>query len=79
ELQTSEFYKYSVSVSMRTGMPKINRDELNQFSYLAPKNIEEQQKIGTFFKQLDETITLQQQKLTLLKQLKKAFLQKLFI
>ena len=32
ELQTSEFYKYSVSVSMRTGMPKINRDELNQFS-----------------------------------------------
>ena len=79
ELQTSEFYKYSVSVSMRTGMPKINRDELNQFSYLAPKNIEEQQKIGVFFKQLDSTITLHQRKLDLLKEQKKGFLQKMFV
>lgn len=78
ELQTSGFYKYSVSVSMRTGMPKINRDELNQFSYLAPKNIEEQQKIGAFFQQLDKTITLHQRKLDLLKEQKKGFLQKMF-
>ncbi|MCK6240930.1 restriction endonuclease subunit S [Lactiplantibacillus plantarum] len=78
ELQTSEFYKYSVSVSMRTGMPKINRDELNQFRYLAPKNIEEQQKIGVFFKQLDSTITLHQRKLAKLKKLKQGYLQKLF-
>ena len=79
ELQTSGFYKYSVSVSMRTGMPKINRDELNQFSYLAPKNIEEQQRIGSFFKQLDNTITLHQRKLDLLKEQKKGFLQKMFV
>ena len=79
ELQTSGFYKYSVSVSMRTGMPKINRDELNQFSYLAPKNIEEQQRIGSFFKQLDETIALHQRKLDLLKEQKKGFLQKMFV
>jgi len=78
ELQTSGFYKYSVSVSMRTGMPKINRDELNQFSYLAPKNIEEQQSIGSFFKQLDKTIALHQRKLDLLKETKKGFLQKMF-
>lgn len=78
ELQTSEFYKYSVSVSMRTGMPKINRDELNQFSYLAPKNIEEQQKIGSFFRQLDETIALHQRKLEKLQELKKGYLQKMF-
>lgn len=79
ELQTSGFYKYSVSVSMRTGMPKINRDELNQFSYLAPKNIEEQQKIGSFFKQLDDTITLHQRQLDLLKEQKKSFLQQMFV
>ncbi|WP_415610765.1 restriction endonuclease subunit S, partial [Liquorilactobacillus hordei] len=41
--------------------------------------IEEQQKIGVFFRQLDDTITLHQQKLILLKQLKKSFLQKMFI
>ncbi len=78
ELQTSGFYKYSVSVSMRTGMPKINRDELNQFSYLAPKNIEEQQRIGSFFKQLDDNIVLHQRKLDLLKEQKKGYLQKMF-
>ena len=78
ELQTSGFYRYSVSVSMRTGMPKINRDELNQFSYLAPKKIEEQNKIGLFFKQLDDLITLHQRKLDLLKEQKKGFLQKMF-
>ncbi|WP_176759563.1 restriction endonuclease subunit S [Alkalibacterium thalassium] len=77
-LQTKDFYKYSVSVSMRTGMPKINRDELNQYNYLAPSNIDEQRKIGTFFKQLDDTIALHQHELTLLKQRKKAFLQKMF-
>ena len=39
---------------------------------------EEQQKIGTFFKQLDDTITLHQRKLDLLKETKKGFLQKMF-
>ena len=35
-LQTSDFFKYSVSVSKRSGMPKINRDELNAYSFLMP-------------------------------------------
>lgn len=39
---------------------------------------EEQQKIGTLFKQLDTTITLHQRKLDLLKQMKKGFLQRMF-
>ena len=41
-------------------------------------NMEEQQKIGTFFKQLDKTIALHQRKLDLLKETKKGFLQKMF-
>ncbi|KAF0484176.1 restriction endonuclease subunit S [Pediococcus acidilactici] len=40
--------------------------------------IEEQQKIGSFFKQLDETIALHQRKLAKLKELKQGYLQKLF-
>ena len=39
---------------------------------------EEQQKIGSFFKQLDDTIALHQRKLDLLKEQKKGFLQKMF-
>jgi len=38
----------------------------------------EQQKIGSFFKQLDDTIALHQRKLDLLKETKKGFLQKMF-
>lgn len=41
-------------------------------------NIEEQQKIGTFFKQLDDALALHQRKLEKLKQLKQAYLQQLF-
>ncbi len=37
-----------------------------------PVNFEEQQKIGAFFKQLDDTIALHQRKLDLLKETKKA-------
>ncbi|MCT0459144.1 restriction endonuclease subunit S [Lactococcus cremoris] len=40
---------------------------------------EEQQKIGSFFKQLDDTIALHQRKLDLLKEQKKGFLQKMFV
>ena len=42
------------------------------------ENMEEQQKIGVFFKQLDDTITLHQRKLDLLKEQKKGYLQKMF-
>ncbi|MEQ7222079.1 restriction endonuclease subunit S, partial [Vagococcus fluvialis] len=42
-------------------------------------SLEEQQKIGAFFKSLDDTIALQERKLELLKEQKKAFLQKMFV
>ncbi|MDN6035105.1 MAG: restriction endonuclease subunit S, partial [Lactococcus lactis] len=42
------------------------------------ENMEEQQKIGSFFKQLDDTIALHQRKLDLLKEQKKGFLQNMF-
>ncbi|EGO2842465.1 TPA: restriction endonuclease subunit S [Enterococcus faecalis] len=40
---------------------------------------DEQEKIGTLFKQLDDTITLHQRKLDQLKELKKAYLQLMFV
>ncbi|WP_253181808.1 restriction endonuclease subunit S, partial [Enterococcus mundtii] len=42
-------------------------------------NLKEQQKIGAFFKHLDNTITLHQNKISQLKKLKKALLQSMFI
>ncbi len=60
-LQTEDFFKYSVSVSKRSGMPKINRDELNAYSFLAP-NEQEQERIGDFLLDIDNLITLHQRK-----------------
>lgn len=76
-LQSKDFYNYSVSVSSRTGMPKINRNELNQYQYYAPL-LEEQQKIGNFFKHLDQMISLEQHKLEKTKALKSAYLAEMF-
>ena len=58
-IQTRDFYDYSVSVSKRSGMPKINRDELNAYSYWAPSE-SEQLKIGEYLLTLDHIITLHQ-------------------
>lgn len=76
-LQTEDFFKYSVSVSKRSGMPKINRDELNAYSFLAPKE-EEQDKIGIFLLDLDNLITLHQRKYEKLQMIKKSMLEKMF-
>ncbi len=77
-LQTHRFFKYSVSVSMRSGMPKINRNELNEYKFNAPSELE-QKRIGEFLLQFDNTIILHQQKLEKLKHLKEAYLQKMFV
>ena len=66
-IQTSDFFNYSVSVSKRSGMPKINRDELNAYSFYMPSE-EEQEKIGSSLLQLDNLITLHQRDEFILKQ-----------
>lgn len=55
----------------------LNKKIISDIKIITPK-IEEQQKIGSLFKNIDEVITLQQQLLTDYKQLKKALLQQLF-
>ncbi len=77
-LQTDAFYKYSVSVSTRTGMPKINREELGVYNYQAP-TVAEQTKIGNYFQKLDILIDLHSRELEKLKNIKKASLDKMFV
>ena len=61
-LQTKDFFDYSVSVSKRSGMPKINREELNAYLFLAPSELEQEQ-IGTFLMYLDHLISSQRSKI----------------
>ncbi|MGF2144538.1 restriction endonuclease subunit S [Vagococcus fluvialis] len=67
------FLKFDSGVSQTN----LSKPEVENFEALYPKK-EEQTKIGNFFKQLDETITLQERELELLKLTKKSFLQQLF-
>ena len=57
--------------------PNLSLEQVGNLLVNTP-NAEEQQKIGSFFKQLDDTIALHQRKLDLLKEQKKGFLQKMF-
>ncbi|WP_249038055.1 restriction endonuclease subunit S, partial [Vagococcus fluvialis] len=66
------FLKFDSGVSQTN----LSKPEVENFEALYPKK-EEQTKIGNFFKQLDETITLQERELELLKLTKKSFLQQL--
>ncbi|MCO7130336.1 restriction endonuclease subunit S [Lactococcus garvieae] len=60
-----------------TGVPSLSKTVINSVGASVPC-YEEQQKIGSFFKQLDKTIALHQRKLDLLKEQKKGYLQKMF-
>ena len=57
---------------------KINKNEIGQVPINVP-TLAEQTKIGSFFKQLDNTITLHQRKCDELKEIKKTLLKNLFI
>ena len=61
-----------------TKMPRSDWKKVSSSNFSIPTSLEEQQKIGQFFKQLDDTIALHQRKLDLLKEQKKGFLQKMF-
>ena len=61
-----------------SGQPFVSYSDLNGIKILIP-TIEEQQKIGSFFKQRDNTIALHQLKLDLLKEQNKFFLHNFFL
>lgn len=77
-LQTSR-YQYIANLSSGTKMPRSDWKTVSKTTFRVPTQIEEQSKIGTFLKQIDNTIILHQQKLEKLQNCKKAFLQKMFI
>ncbi|CZQ55019.1 restriction endonuclease subunit S [Staphylococcus aureus] len=60
-----------------TGVPSLSKQTINKINRFAPSN-KEQQKIGEFFIKLDRQIELEEQKLELLQQQKKGYMQKIF-
>ncbi|MEQ6366145.1 restriction endonuclease subunit S [Lactiplantibacillus plantarum] len=75
--RTSELKRYGEINGAGSTFIEVSGKQMAKMPISVP-SIEEQQKIGTFFKQLDDTITLHQRKLAKLKELKQGYLQKLF-
>jgi len=76
-----QFIKYNqvlfTAYQQAANIPSVSKSDVEKFSIKYP-TVLEQQKIGSFFKQLDDAIALHQRKLDLLKEQKKGFLQKMF-
>ncbi|MED1611083.1 MULTISPECIES: restriction endonuclease subunit S [Bacillus cereus group] len=77
-LGREDFYKKTESVASGTGSKRIHESTLLGINISLP-TMKEQTKIGKFFKYLDDIITLHQGELDALKEMKKAFLQKMFV
>ncbi|MDN6147087.1 MAG: restriction endonuclease subunit S, partial [Tetragenococcus koreensis] len=68
-----------ISTYLQGGQGNLSGSIVKDLLITLPKNKDEQAKVGSFFKQLDQTITLHQRKLDLLKEQKKGFLQNMFV
>lgn len=74
---TQKYNSYIKVTSQRSGQPGVNAQEYASYKLLLP-SITEQQKIGQFFKHLDEMIAIQQRKIDKTKALKSAYLAEMF-
>lgn len=86
EKHNSQFISYQINANSQKIIPLVTGTTVRHISAKALDTLdimvtsqEEQVKISTFFKQLDDTIALHQQKLDLYKEQKKGFMQQLFI
>lgn len=72
--------QFSIEINKNLGatINQITTGNFKKMKFFFPEN-DEQEKIGNFFEQLDETIALQQQELDILQETKRAFLQKMFV
>lgn len=77
-LNTGSFSKAMSELSHGGTIKHISLDAIRSFTSLIPESIEEKKKIGAFFRNLDNLITLHQRKLEKMKALKSAYLSEMF-
>ena len=77
-LQTNFYHKYIVLSATGTTVKHTSPDKIKSFSCHIPE-YEEQVKIGQFFEKIDGVMALHKQQLQTLKNLKQAFLIKMFV
>ncbi len=76
--RTEELKRYGETVGAGSTFVEVSGKQMANMDLMMPKSMGEQQQIGTYFKNLDNLITLHQRKCDTLAKLKKAMLQKMF-
>ena len=76
--RTHELKKFAEIVGAGSTFTEVSGKQMSRMPILMPK-LDEQARIGTFFRHLDRLITLHQRKVTLLQNIKKACLEKMFV
>jgi len=77
-LRTTSILNFIKSDATIGAQPSLSLWQINNLNILIPKELEEQQKIGSFFKQIDDTIALHQRKLDKLNNIKQSYLYQMF-
>ncbi len=75
---TNSFRKEMITKSSMTTRALTSGSAINKIKVIYPVSAKEQRKIGDFFSKLDRQIELEEQKLELLQQQKKGYMQKIF-
>jgi len=78
-LNTGDFSKEMKKVSHGGTIKHISLTEISDYAMFVPATVEEQTKIGAFFKHLDDATDHHQQKVNGYQQLKNAMLQQMFV
>jgi type I restriction enzyme, S subunit len=78
-LLSQEILKHTLVEAVGSDQPFISTSKLDKWKIMMPMNIEEQEKIGVYFSNLDHIITLHQRELEKLKKIKLSMLEKMFV
>ena len=77
--RTHELKKYGEVVGAGSTFVEVSGKQMAAMTLMMPPKFNEQKMIGDFFKRLDSILTLHQRKLEMLKNIKQAFLDKMFV
>lgn len=77
-LNSSAYHKQLIPLMQGIKVTSISKSAMQDTKIVYPKSMEEQGKIGNYFRNLDHLITLHQRKLEHVKKMKKSMLQKMF-
>ena len=77
--RTDELKKYGETNGAGSTFVEVSGKQMANMKLMMPKSINEQQKIGGYFRNLDSVITLHQRKLEKLQNIKKSMLEKMFV